>query len=64
MAEGRQRSQWNQTAEVLAMLYNSHRNPKARPRRPAEFNPLAEKRRAAAPKIKDLSILKHVFVKE
>ncbi|MCL4193203.1 MAG: hypothetical protein KJZ87_15815 [Thermoguttaceae bacterium] len=63
MAEGRQRSEWNHTAQVLAMIYNAHRNPKARLMKPAEFHPFGS-RKTAAPKIKDLSILKTVFVKE
>ncbi len=63
MAEGRQRSEWNQTAHLLAMIYNAHRGPKARLMKPAEFHPLGG-RKPAVPKVKDLSILKQVFVKE
>jgi hypothetical protein len=63
MVEGRQRNQWNHTAQVLAMLYNTHRAPKARALKPADFHPLLD-RKSPVPKIQDLSILKQVFVKE
>lgn len=43
MVEGRQRDQWNHTAQVLAMLYNTFRASKARPLGPADFHPLAKK---------------------
>lgn len=41
MAEGRQRSQWNQTASILAMIANVNRDTSKRstPFRPDEFNP-------------------------
>lgn len=65
MAEGRQRESWNHTAQILAMLYNAHRDPKSRAMKPAEFHPLARHtRQAPVGKTKDLSILKRVFVKE
>lgn len=63
MAEGRQRERWNHTAQLLAMIYNAHRDPKARLMKPAEFHPMAG-RKEAIPKTNDLSILKRVFVKE
>lgn len=63
MAEGRQRDAWNHTAQLLAMIYNAHRGPKARPMRPAEFHPFGRPKRPA-PRVKDLSILRMVFVKE
>ena len=62
MAEGHKQEAWNHTAELLAMLYNAHRDPKARSMRPAEFHPLARKPKPVA-KTKDLSILKQVFVR-
>lgn len=44
MARGRMRRQWDQTAAVLALIANCHRDPKKRgsPYRPEEFNPFAE----------------------
>jgi len=61
MVEGRKREAWNHTAQLLAMVYNAHRDSKRRAMRPAEFHPMAE-RPPETPKIKDLSILKQVFV--
>ncbi|GAB6188131.1 hypothetical protein [Thermopirellula anaerolimosa] len=43
MVDGRQRDQWNHTAQVLAMLYNAFRGSKARPLGPADFHPLLKK---------------------
>ncbi len=56
MVEGRQRDQWNHTAQVLAMLYNAFRASKARPLGPADFHPLA-KHAAATTTLKRLSEL-------
>ena len=40
MAEGRSRSQWGHTAALLAMLANTHRDPKkTRAFRPEDFDP-------------------------
>ncbi|MHB1035934.1 MAG: hypothetical protein ACYC35_14560 [Pirellulales bacterium] len=65
MAQGRERAAWNRTAHLLAMIYNAHRSPKARIMKPAEFQPSAAKRDSAPKaKLKDLSILKAVFVRE
>ena len=65
MAEARQRDQWNQTAQILAMIYNAHRNPKARLMKPAEFHPHHHQRRKPhAAKIKDLAILRQIFITE
>jgi hypothetical protein len=47
MAEGRQRANWAQTASVMALLANCHRDPKrSRAFRPSDFDPFA--RSAAA----------------
>ncbi|MFQ5733012.1 MAG: hypothetical protein ACE5KM_13810 [Planctomycetaceae bacterium] len=67
MADGRCRSEWNHTAAVLAMLANTHRNPKrGRPFSPLDFHPYAstDDRRKAVKreKTKDLSILFALFV--
>lgn len=44
MAEGRQRSQWNQTASILAIIANVNRDEKKRstPFSPSEFNPYSD----------------------
>lgn len=56
MVDGRQRDQWNHTAQVLAMLYNAFRGSKARPLGPADFHPLVKKP-AATTTLKQLSEL-------
>lgn len=56
MVDGRQRDQWNHTAQVLAMLYNAFRSSKARSLGPADFHPLAKKA-AATTTLKQLSEL-------
>ena len=61
MAEGHKREAWNHTAELLAMIYNAHRDGKTRAMKPAEFHPDDRKPKPVA-KTKDLSILKRVFV--
>ncbi len=43
MVEGRQRDQWNHTAQLLAMLYNAFRGKGQRALRPADFHPLMRK---------------------
>jgi hypothetical protein len=43
MVEGRQRDQWNHTAQVLAMLYNAFRGKGQRALGPADFHPLVKK---------------------
>lgn len=50
MAEGRQKHDWGQTASVLALIANCHRDPKKRPRpfAPDEFMPRSRPRRKAA----------------
>ena len=62
MAEGRSREGWNRTASVMALLANVNRDPKKhRPYGASDFHPYAPEDRPA-PKTKDLSILKAVFV--
>ena len=65
LAEARGNHDWEQTAAVLAMLANAHRDPKKRPTpfKPSDFNPFAVER-AEKPKVilKDLRILKRFFV--
>ena len=44
MAEGRIRLEWNQTSEILAMLYNANKPPKEEPLYPHHFHPLSNHR--------------------
>jgi len=44
MVDGRQREEWNHTAQLLAMLYNAFRGKGQRALGPADFHPLIEKR--------------------
>jgi len=46
MEEGRGQHDWNQTASLLSALHNIHRG-KARPAKPDEFNPYAEKKKVS-----------------
>ncbi len=62
MAEGKSREAWNRTASVMALLANVNRDPKKhRAYGASDFNPYGDEERPA-PKTKDLSILKAVFV--
>jgi hypothetical protein len=56
MVEGRQRDQWNHTAQVLAMFYNAFRGKGQRALGPADFHPLVKKPAATAT-LKQLSEL-------
>lgn len=56
MVEGRQRDEWNHTAQLLAMLYNAFRGKGQRALGPADFHPLAKKP-AATMTLKQLSEL-------
>lgn len=65
MADSHQTDAWNHTAAVLAMLANTHRDPKkTRAFKPSDFHPGTRRKKAteAAPKV-DISVLKTVFVK-
>ncbi|MFH1022130.1 MAG: hypothetical protein V1809_01935 [Planctomycetota bacterium] len=74
MAEAKGRADWGRTSVVLAVLANTHRDPKkTRAFKPADFNPYATEKKtvglpatlrnaAQAGKTKDLSVLKAVFV--
>ncbi|MEW4530204.1 hypothetical protein [Maioricimonas sp. JC845] len=62
MAHLRQRSAWNHTAALLALIANAHRDPKkTRPFRPTDFHPLPEPRQRPRT-IVPLTVLKDVFV--
>jgi len=65
LAEARGNHEWEQTAAVLALLANTHRDPKKRPTpyKPSDFNPFAVER-SPEPKVqlKDIRVLKRFFV--
>jgi len=44
MEEARRREAWNHTARILAMLANTHRDPKTRLLSPADFHPMEDRR--------------------
>lgn len=64
MADGRGRSAWSHTAQILAMIANANRNPKKKPSpfKPEEFFPYKAEESKPIQKTNDLSILKSVFV--
>lgn len=60
MATARRRDAWDHTANLLAMLYNAHRDPnKGSSLSPADFHPL---RPRPEPMKLPLSVLREVFV--
>jgi len=65
MVEGRQREAWDRTSSVMAMIANTARDKKTRPRpfQPADFNPFTQRRAKASDLPKgDIRVLKAVFV--
>jgi len=63
MADARQLDEWNHTAAILAMLANTHRDPKkTRPFKPAEFHPGTRPRPQHPTEKVNVSVLKTVFV--
>ncbi len=63
MADAKQIDEWNHTAAVLAMLANTHRDPKkTRPFNPADFHPGNQRRQQKPIQKVDISVLKTVFV--
>ena len=60
MVEGRQRDQWNHTAQLLAMVYNAFRGKGQRALEPVDFHPLVKKPTAAMTlkQLSELGILK------
>ncbi|MCC7408661.1 MAG: hypothetical protein IT442_11365 [Phycisphaeraceae bacterium] len=64
MAEGRSRQEWSHTSTILAMLANTHRDPrKSRPFKPRDFDPYARiDQRDEAIAIDDLGVLKQAFM--
>ncbi len=63
MCEARERSAWNRTATVLAMIANCHRDPRhSRALTPADFLPDSHARESTPLPIADLTVLKSVFV--
>lgn len=66
MAEGRARLEWAQTAALLALTANCHRDPKkGRPLTPDDFNPYARRdRRKRKPDVKvSVAALKGLFIR-
>ncbi len=64
MADAKGRDEWSRTASLLALIANAHRDPKrARAFTPSDFNPFVETGQSTG-KVRDLSILKDVFVRE
>ncbi|MBL0920928.1 MAG: hypothetical protein IBJ10_02235 [Phycisphaerales bacterium] len=63
MAEGRERSEWSRTAEILSLTFNMHRDPKRTPAAKAsDFDPYAKPvKEEVIPA--DISVLKSVFIK-
>jgi len=64
MADAKQTEDWNHTAAILAILANTHRDPKkTRPAKPADFHPYTKRSAPtpAPPKV-DITVLKAVFV--
>lgn len=67
MAEGRQRDEWDRASSIMAMIANTARDKKTRPRpfQPRDFNPFAlapARRRAADLPRAEIGVLKAVFV--
>ena len=69
MAQGRVRSEWNQTSCILALIANVNRDRKkrSRPFDPREFHPMENSGKSVKDgitvKAGDVSILKKVFIK-
>lgn len=63
MAEARVDHDWGQTANLMALIANCHRDPKkSRPIEASQFYPRLKRQKAATQKA-PISILKDVFVK-
>jgi len=64
MADARHTNEWNHTSALLAMLANTHRDPKKTgPFKPGDFHPGIKRAAPSEPLPKvDISILKTVFV--
>jgi len=66
MAQARSQETWNHTSSILALIANAHRDPrKHRAFKPQDFHPHVRAGASApAVKVKGLSILKTVFVRD
>ena len=66
MAEERLGHDWNQTAAVMAVIANTVRDPKKKPRpyTPTDFNPIdiARRRRRAREYPAPITVLRDVFI--
>jgi hypothetical protein len=59
MARARAKLEWGQTAHVLCMLYNAHRDPKrSEALSPNDLNPFAEPRPAIGISTSDFSFMR------
>lgn len=60
MLDGRQRHDWSIAASLMAVIANTHRDPKrSRLLKPSDFDPFAKRSR---PVKVDVSVLKDVFI--
>ena len=66
MAEAKQTDEWNRSAALMALLANTHRDPKkSRKFKPADFHPHLKQRhptRNVKPPKVGIAVLKSVFV--
>jgi len=63
MAGARGQEHWQHTSVVLAMLANTHRDPKrTRAFKPSDFDPYSKKREKI--RVTDMSALKAAFVRQ
>ena len=64
MFHNRGKEAWSHTSALMAVLANTHRDPKKhRPYRPKDFDPYrCDEPDKPTAKLKDLSILKSIFV--
>jgi hypothetical protein len=63
MAEAKSRENWSHTSTILAITANCHRDPKkSKTFTPKDFNPHETADKQTRVNVKDISILKQVFV--
>ena len=65
MVEAKGRYDWGHTSSLMALMVNLVRDPKhSSPAKPSDFNPYTPQIKKPMLRGKELSILKHVFVKQ